>query len=341
MIIEKLGVPMGIDKETDRIYKIIFDNLNKLEFPEEIEEDEILLIRNTFIKINDLYSLIDIVLYLDYDEAAIKPKLISFGCGSKNQIQLINKKLFVKQKTNVFVITVSVGAINKKEIIDTIINVKKSIISHELMHFYDQYKNDKSGVDKTSQYYSYNITDFPPIISKFIYLIYYMTSFENIVRPSQIYKDLIDNNINKDQFYDFMESSSVIKMIKTSKNFSLNRFRDNLNKNLDVKQFLKNKNLLGDDSSYIILNMLFSSLLNNYTKIVDEFIKRYIDENNLSDKELDIVNNNFRKIISEMKKYEKNPIKYFEFLEKKLNFDGNNAYKKLYKLYDMVSDNKI
>lgn len=53
-----------------------------------------------------------------------------------------------------------------------------------------------------------------------------------------------------------------------------------------------------------------------------------------------IAGENFDRIVKGYIKYQKNPQKYFEMLEKRLNFVGDKMIKKLAKLYDMTPDTK-
>lgn len=51
-------------------------------------------------------------------------------------------------------------------------------------------------------------------------------------------------------------------------------------------------------------------------------------------------NKKFNQILKKYQKYERNPEKYFEYLEKYLNFVGRKTKRKLFKLYDMVENDK-
>jgi hypothetical protein len=359
---EKLGIPTGIEKEADRVYRLIKKSLKNAEYPDKFEgdDDEVILLTETNIKIKELNVPIGILLFLKYYEPLEFPEIISLGCGSKPNINLNNKnKLFIRQKSNVFYVNVAVGdKIDKDDIIKAIDkDMKRSSIAHELMHFYDSHKKETTSVSGLATYASYQLGGFPPIISKFLHLLYYMTSVESIVRPTELYKDLLDNKITKENFEDFMESSKMIKMIKSAKNFSLDRYREKLNNDPLVKDILKDANSdgyeLSDDPSYDILQLLFLNLTQKYGDSAKEFINLYINENRFkvifamfgsrnddSSKIFDIANDNFKDILNKMTKYQENPIKYFEYLEKMLNFEGNKMYKKLYKLYDMVENKK-
>lgn len=356
---EKLGIPTGIEKEADRVYRLIKKALKNAEYPDEFEgdDDEVILLAETNIKIKELNVPIGIVLFLKYYEPLKFPEIISLGCGSKPNINLNNKnKLFIRQKSNVFSVNVAVGdKIDKDDIIKAIDkDMKRSSIAHELMHFYDSHKKETTSVSGLATYASYQLDGFPPIISSFLHLLYYMTSVESIVRPTELYKDLLDNKITKENFEDFMESSKMIKMIKAAKNFSLGSYREKLNIDPEVKELLNFAKLegyeLSNDPSYDILQLLLINLTQRYEKIAKEFIDSYINKNQFqvitalfygrTSEIFDIANDNFKDILSKMYKYEKNPMKYFENLEKMLNFEGNKMYKKLYKLYDMVQDKK-
>lgn len=356
---EKLGIPTGIEKEADRIYKLIITSLTDVEFPDDFEDDKDknIFLSETNIKIKELNVPIGIVLFLNYYEPLELPEIISLGCGGEPNINLNDKnKMFITKKSIIFSINVAVGdEIDKNDIINMIgKKMKRSSIAHELMHFYNDYKKEKRSVYGVATYASYQLDGFPPLISSFLHLLYYMTSVESIVRPTELYKDLIDNKITKDNFEDFMESSKMIQMIKTAKTFSLDSYREKLNIDPDVKELLNFAKLegyeLSNDPSYDILQLLFINLTQRYEKIAKEFIDSYINKNQFqvitalfggrTSEIFDIANDNFKDILSKMYKYEKNPMKYFENLEKMLNFEGNKMYKKLYKLYDMVQDKK-
>lgn len=356
---EKLGIPDGIEKEADRIYRLIKKSLNNVIYPNNVDKDEIIVLAETNLKIKDLKKRIDIVLILKYYEPIEFPELVSLACGNDVNIKLNDKnKIYINQDSKFFSINVVVGnKIDKDDIIKAIDKgMKRSIVAHELMHFYNNHKKENSSIYQVVTYNSYQLEGFPPIISNFLYLLYYMTSIESIVRPTELYKELLDNKITKDNFEDFMKSSDMIKMITNAKNFSLNSYRKMLNNDPNIKVILNDaKNSegykLSDDPSYDMLQLLFINLYNNYAQFAEKNIENFINKikvlinifgSNIIDKDkiIDIANNNFETILSKMDKYEKNPIKYFEYLEKMLNFEGNKMFRKLYKLYDMVENTK-
>jgi len=56
------------------------------------------------------------------------------------------------------------------------------------------------------------------------------------------------------------------------------------------------------------------------------------------DEIVEIANKNMKKLVAELMKNQKDPMKYFAYLVKRINFVGNKMIKKLHKLYDMAKD---
>lgn len=177
-----------------------------------------------------------------------------------------------------------------------------------------------------------------------------MTLTENLVRPSELYHMLIDNGIKKDNFREFVSGTEIVQNIEKAINFNLSDFILRLDNNDEIKNIVnislkkgyERIGTYGED----ILNILFinisSKALSHTKEIIDNYIRNQStftnflkNDNNI---DFDIVNGSFDKIKKKYIKYSKNPLKYFEYIEKKLNFIGNKMKKKLYKLYDMVED---
>jgi hypothetical protein len=233
------------------------------------------------------------------------------------------------------------------------------------MHLYSFYKKGHSSIKSISQYSSYQITGFPKILSHFLYLLYYTSPVENLVRPTELYQILLDNNITKKEFVNFLNKSGMIETIKKAEKFSLKDFKEELNKDSEIDEFLKiavesGYTRIGDNAEDS-LNLLFSNIIRETLETSKYIIKGYIDQNIKTNplKELfrqlgqkvkslnpsvdidkidEIADKNFQKILNSYKKYQNNTDKFFENLEKMLNFVGDKMKRKLFKLYDMVPD---
>lgn len=365
---EKLGVPENIEKEAQRIYDLIIESaydLNKKEVLESTDDSIIILLLKVDVKFKDM-DVKDIPVILNIKKIDFQhlksPELVSLSYGNTYIYEegendyLIFK--YNKDKSS-FYINIVVNDLNytDDEIKECLINkINSSQITHELMHLYDNFKKVKTYPISLSKYSSYQIDGFPFIISDFLHLLYFMSGFENIVRPSEIYKSLLNNNVNKENFIEFMNNDKNIIKIKQAKNFSLEDFKEKLRNDKGVKEFLhiageKGFELTGDNANDI-LNILFINISNNYLEFSHSMIQDYIDrklmpfsfilnDEDLNNKIISTANKNMDKLLSYISKYKKNYLKYFEDIEKYLNFVGEKMYKKIFKLYDMLkNDNK-
>jgi hypothetical protein len=225
-------------------------------------------------------------------------------------------------------------------------------------------KLGSKGITKGIQYAYYQGVNFGSKISKFTHLLYYTTSIENVVRPTEVYQSILDKGITKDQFEEFLQENKVIKTLKEAKAFSLEKFKGELESDEQVNKIVENAKNSGYKSigsvSDDALNLLFMNLVNvalgEGKKIIDIFVSQSQKVSTLDlfrrliglageakeeDKEtLEIADENFKKLVRGYIKYQNNPLKYFEKLEKMLNFTGDKMLRKIYKLYDMVPDVK-
>jgi hypothetical protein len=228
---------------------------------------------------------------------------------------------------------------------------------------YENSKLESKGIIKGIQYASYQGVNFGSKISKFAHLLYYTTSIENVVRPTEVYQSILDGGITKDQFEEFLQENKVIKTLKEAKAFSLEKFKGELESDEQVIKIVENAKNSGYKSvgsvSDDALNILFMNLANVALRegknIIDIFVSQSQKVSTLDlfrrliglageseeDKEtLEIADENFKKLVRGYIKYQNNPLKYFEKLEKMLNFTGDKMLRKIYKLYDMVPDVK-
>lgn len=366
---EKLGVPAGINAEAKRLHTLIFRDLEKITIPNYKEGEDKIEVAKYDIKFADLdlkdipFS-IDLVYYKEFN----KPKILSVSYGNSFSVFHRDRKIRLKSeaKESTLHLTLAVGdTFTKEEFLDEIKeNVTTSCIAHELMHMYENSKLDSKGITKKIQYASYQGVNFGSKISEFTHLLYFTTSIENVVRPTEVYQSILDRGITKDQFEEFLQENEVIKTLKEAKAFSLEKFKGELESDEQVIKIVENAKNSGYKSvgsvSDDALNLLFMNLVNvalgEGKKIIDIFVsqsqkvstldlyRRLIGlagESKEEDKEtLEIADENFKKLVRGYIKYQNNPMKYFEKLEKMLNFTGDKMLRKIYKLYDMVPDVK-
>lgn len=351
---EKMGVPDGIEKQGQLLYDKIIRSVEEGDgyIPTSLllgmeEGDVATKLLTTFnINIKDLI-IRHMPVKIKYTKYPVnKPRISGLSVGIPNY-PYVNKDR-IKLKYNVtsseLYIDLSFYEVNIDEIKSTLLSIKPEIISHELMHLYDSFKSKEDSMDKLIEYGSYiEIGNFPRDISLFLYLLYYTSSKENLVRPTELYHKLLDNKITKDDFYEFVNKSDIMSTIKSAIDFDLGKFINKLDKNPEVIDII---DTISQDGRYVrigsygidIMNILFNQIsvggVESAKNIIQHYNKRFRDPS-IGD---DILYDNFNSVISKYDKYSENPIKFFEYLEKKLNFDGRKMKRKLYKLYDMVEN---
>lgn len=373
---EKLGVPEGINEQASKLYNELIVDLES--YRKSSEYLPSLTVYNNNGRVEKLIGKYDIkigeleiegfpcVIDFNYEEEVVYPEYISTSWSnipsfndSNNNIRLISN-----YKISAFKLSVMVGKSSTKSDLVNVIkeNINKSIIAHELMHLYVSFKDKDGKIEDTAEYESYMLPEFPPILSKFLHLLYFMSSTENIVRSTELYQSLLDNNVTKSDFEKFIEETHIMKMIKKAENFSLSEFKKDLENddmvndmiNDVIKRGYKSTGSVSDDA----LNLLMINMGNLAIDVTREYLDEYLDislsklnplerlylmigeTSEEMEKHKKLTNKKFKQIVSKYEKYSKNYKKYFEYLEKKLNLVGNKMKKKLYKLYDMAEDDK-
>lgn len=358
---EKLGIPKNIENEAKRIFDLIdsIDDFQNKEYTNDGYKKEIVLFR-TDVKINEVeVESLPIVITINREEKIKNPILYGLHYSSDYKFDDSEKIIKIKSlKANCLSIDIASSSyyIDNNIIRELLKGVDSSSIAHELMHLYTDYKNTNRYPKEMANYDSTQIAGFPPIISEFLHLIYYMSSAENEVRSSEIYRYLLDNDVDKNNFIKYMNDNVIIKKIKSARDFSLEKFKEELI-NDDIVNLLYNHAIKSgfkpsNDKSNDILNIIFVNIYNKYGAEAKNLLQNYIDSRNpfhsflsfLSDSGnindiKDKAISNIKMIMSEMDKYSKNHLKYFKDVEKRLNRTGNELYKKLFKIYDMIKNN--
>jgi len=126
-----------------------------------------------------------------------------------------------------------------------------------LKHLFDDSKIKSKKIDDYAYYKSYQIGGFPKVIRDFTFLLYYTTTIENLVRPSEMYSDMIDKNITKSKFAEYLKSSEIIKNLKESRDFSFEDFINEINNDSDIEMMLqgaedKGYNRTGDNAKDVL-----------------------------------------------------------------------------------------
>jgi hypothetical protein len=365
---EKLGIPDGINKQATDIFNSVISKLRSVEIPDYKNDDDDVFINLGLydLKFKDLeIKKVPFDIKLNYYDHLEKPVLI--GASYANRSSFFNRdgEIRIKQDTkdSQFLLNLAVGDnLTPSDIEEAIIkDLTPAIVAHEIMHLYDVYKKGSASIKSMSQYSSYQKGGFPPIISDFLYLLYYTTSIENRVRPTELYQILLDEGVTKKDFVNFLNKSNMIKTIDKAKNFSLDDYKNKLNNDRIISNFLDDVvksgyKRIGGDNAEDVLNILFINISNDALGVASDIVKTYVMQNVMKNpadsffeliglsgsgsinKHQQVADRNFERILNDYKKYENNPNGFFVNIQKMLNFVGDKMKRKLFKLYDMVPE---
>ena len=362
MINEKMGVPDNIELVAKRIHRRILTYLNRKNI--DIFFGENLLLYTVF-RIGNLDLNISVKINLDkIDQPLTQVHSMSMAMGAEFEMsgEKLRKRSIMDDPS--LVINIVCDRIDIEKIRNELSDVAVvSHIAHELKHLYDNYYRNPSVIGY-SKYQSFQFNIGLPSVAEFLFLLYYTTVEENLVRPVEFYTDMVENNITKKDFRDYIKSSEIIKWLSKGETMTLDMLKETIKSDPMLKYFLEQLYASEDYESVgdpvdDVLNIVLINIINNDIKSLDRQIdgykRRLVRENPVlrSGNVINIIMNQplvvdpsneekLRKIfvdrLNKFQKYENNREKYFENLIKDLNFTSMKMKRKLYKLYDMLPE---
>jgi hypothetical protein len=349
---EAVGVPLGIERSA----KNLFDDLIKKFDSGEYTDSYI------FKNSGGRYSFLD----FDFDNINFNINLVPYngdklqfgGFGFGENINVGDSgRIEIKPSDSIYlqatiIVPQNINSLSAEDVADLFKNQRSkiiSILSHELKHAYDSFKKPIKTVINSSKYQTYSSlrTGLKPI-DELIFDLYYISAIESLVRPSEIYTLMREKKISKKDFLDFLENTETYQNLLSIRNFSYREFREKL------KQYK-------DEIEDIVLGFHdVDELPDDFEETLDIFLGGVyiVIGNKVASEAQSIVMSGLGflsiltgipknkkivldKIMKDIRKYEKNPIKYYEFLEKMFRFESMKMIKKLSKLYSLAIDNKV
>ena len=355
---EEVGVPSGIADSAQKLYNDIISRLKRKAITGN--SNFILTFKNT----NGKYSFSD---YQDFENIKVEFEfdgysetdthigILILGLGHNGQSQLDNGFKLTNVDTDNIKLSInlaipeSINEVDNKIIIKTLEDNRQMIISslsHELKHAYDGYKKPTETVKTRAAYSAYSNTRFSiEEINEFVYYLYFITAIENLVRPSEIYSLMQQGEISQKDFLNFISSNRTYSTLKKINEFSLDKLIESLKQKPEqVDDLLSNvedyempdsiDEKINDLLKVIYLELQKKTLQRAHSMLTNNFFEAMFG---LSDEKMKFLNS----FESEILKFKNNPLKYFEFQEKKFKFVSGKMMKRLSKLYSLAKPNPI
>jgi len=348
---EAAGVPSGIYESSSDLYQMILNSINGLDddFMEDLEDNkkEFNFSYDTDFHISDLH-IQKINLSLTLVETDQVNRITLAGMTFKSTSRTEGAKIIPITEDNTISLDITYG-IPPDTKVDKLKDIFKSekteiitSLSHELKHAYDNFKSPTQSLYGLSKYIglkSVNI-DIPPM-RRFLFLLYYSHFIENLVRPSELYANMRENNISEVDFYNFITSTTIWDRLTELSNWNYDSFRDDLKNYQDkINEFVKqvsDEKQIKDDDLLIdeFLRLIYVNLVNRQLESAHQMLVKSFSEMIMGlsgDKE-----KLFDNIIRTASRFEKNPINFYKFEEDSFHKNSYILKKKIGKLYSLIN----
>jgi len=223
IISESVGVPNNITQSSKKLFDsiikklepIIGNNTNIKEF-EEIN----ILIEDSFIISDMILDEISVELsFIDYSSIQIVKLYVNKSPSARS---LPHIEYNSSKELDLGIVIAVDSDTTGSDVLDFMIKNKSelvSLLSHEIMHEYHFSKKNKNRIEKFIEYKSSqkNIGSIQ-IITNFLFSLYYFHEFENAVRPSEVYSELVEIGTTKQSFLPAIKKNRVFKEINYFKN---------------------------------------------------------------------------------------------------------------------------
>ena len=236
-------------------------------------------------------------------------------------------------------------------------------LAHELKHKYDKQVKPTALVGHDAEYQATQAKDnfgIPVIDNEFFRNLYFVSMIENLVRPTEIASQMKSLGVTKSGFLKFLQNERVYKELTEIKNFTFEHFMSKLKEQMfRVDALLEHidedpSEMSDEEKIKRVLEIVYISIVNTRmeffmrmtSKGTDNFIEfgqamgilpDFMKDEAIALSKVNEVRQNFLKFT---KRYENNPIKFFEDECKKFNRVADQLLRKVSKLYDIAKDDE-
>jgi hypothetical protein len=346
-LVERLGVPEGILDIAEEIYPDILLSIG--------DNDTVKMLENSSIYVNGDFNIND----FNFNRILFNYKIFEgddleiIGMSQSTNSKLTNKyKLKTVPSDGMVELTIfisgpkSIKGLNIKDLLEENKKIVISSLSHELKHSYDDYKDSLGDVQLRSNYEVYTKERFGvrPIDS-FLERLYFTSSIESLVRPTEVASLLKMGNITKKGFYDFIKNDRTYKLLTELSKFNIEDWRNEIKEYIpEIIKFFKSNGVEGvdvlDEDEIVdeFLRVCYYNIKNwKVQKTYEIFVNREIERliGFMPEKE-----QMFRKHLNKINRFGDDYKKYYEYEAKTIRYVADNLRKKIAKLFDMAKDEK-
>lgn len=364
---EKLGVPDSILNAAEKLYDKVEGHIKTIDETEEEYEftgDLDFEIGDKKKVTIDGYDLtIRTEKFNGYNE---KPQVISMAVSASFAFDREKLKKVTEPSTHLdFSITFAVAEDwEPYELFEAMKNDKANQIAslaHELKHKYDKQVKPTALVGHDAEYQATQAKDnfgIPVIDQEFFRNLYFVSMIENLVRPTEMASQMKSLGVTKSGFLKFLQNERVYKELTEIKNFTFEHFMTELKNQMSrvdglLEHIGEDPNVMTDDEKIEkVLEIVYISIVNTRmqffmdmtSKGTDNFIEfgqqmgilpDFMKDEAIALSKVNEVRKNF---LNFTKRYEKNPIKFFQEECKKFNKVADQLLRKVAKLYDLAKD---
>ena len=346
-LVERLGVPEGILDIAEEIYPKILLSIG--------DNDTVKMLENSSMYVNGDFNIND----FNFNRILFNYNIVEdddleiIGMSQSTNYKLTDKYKLKTVPTDGMVelkIIISgpksIKGLNIKELFEENKKTVISSLSHELKHAYDDYKDSLGDVQLRSNYDVYTKERFgiKPMDS-FLTRLYFTSSIESLVRPTEVASLLKMGDITKKEFYDFIKNDRTYKLLTELSKFNIEDWRNEIKEYIpEIIKFFESLEVEGvgvlDEEEIVdeFLRVCYVIIKNWKAKqTYNIFLNREIEHliGFMPEKE-----QMFRKHLNKINRFGNDYKKYYEYEAKTIRYVADNLKKKIAKLFDMAKDEK-
>ena len=361
LITEAVGVPEGIIDEAEKLYNFISEQLKKINTKEpKYEFGSTFEINILDLKLKELEVEVSVETVDEYDGEMV---IGSMGVYNRSRFDTGIKMVIVLQNSELDLALNFIASENwepsdmyesfTKDSIETI-----SILAHELKHRYDKSKKKVGQLGKLAKYQVYASSGIRfgiPVIDDFMRKSYFISSIENLVRPTEIATRMELKGVTRDQFYEFITNDPTFIEIKNIRDLTFDKLIESMKNEMDrIDRLLTHvnldpKNMSDNEKISKILELVYVNIVNAKINIfddqfynakdrLDQLFSNFIGTSSpFIDKEKERIRD---KYISRTVRYQNDPVQFFKDECENFNRLGNQMLKKISKIYSLIPDEK-